>query len=61
MHLAVSEVEIDAVIRDDPWKPLRDPTKLQDGGPFHAGRFYAGRRTAVKKGGPEGPPLELTP
>ena len=46
VHLAAPQVEIDAVVRDDPGKPLRDPAKLQDGGPFHAGRFYAGRRTA---------------
>ena len=34
VHLAALEVEVDAVVRDDPRKPLRDPAKLQDGGPL---------------------------
>ena len=49
VYLAPPEVQVDAVVRNDPGKPLRDPAKLQDGGPFHAGRFYAGNRTARLK------------
>jgi hypothetical protein len=29
MHLAAPELEVDVVVGDDPWEPLRDPPQLQ--------------------------------
>ncbi len=49
VHLALAQVEVDGVVRDDAWEALRDPTKLENGPLVHPRRFYG-----PHGGGPRG-------
>ena len=37
VHLALAQVEVDVVVRDDAREPLRDAPHLEDRGGFHRG------------------------
>ena len=49
VHLALAQVEVDAVVRDDAGEALRDPTKLENGPLVHRGDSMA-----LAAGGPRG-------
>ena len=40
VHLALAQVEVDVVVRNDAGEALRDPTKLENAPLVHPGRFY---------------------
>ena len=54
MHLALAEVEVDVVVRDDAREPLRDAAKLENGPLVHP-RAILWRR----QGGPQALALAL--
>ena len=48
VHLALAQVEVDAVVRDDAGEALRDPTKLENGPLVHSARRFYGPRGASR-------------